>query len=230
MAQATDQAQEKATQVAGQAQEKAQEVAGQAKEQATQVAGQAKGQLRSQVDQRSTQAGEQVKTQANDLKSLADSLREQGKTGPADMAHKAATKAEGLGDYLTRADADTLLSDLEDLGRKNPMVVALGGLAIGFAASRFLKASSQERYQTRVTTGYGTGTTGGTPQLPARSGMGGTGTAGLGADSGIGTAPAPATGLGTGTPGDVDELANPAPVTGYSVPPQGQTPSGLTGR
>jgi hypothetical protein len=36
-----------------------------------------------------------------------------------------------------------------DLARKNPWAVVAGGVALGFAASRILKASSSERYQAR---------------------------------------------------------------------------------
>jgi hypothetical protein len=74
-------------------------------------------------------------------------LRSQGKDAPAKLADQAADRAERLGEYLTRADADTILSDVEDLTRKAPWAVALGGLAVGFAASRFLKASSQKRHE-----------------------------------------------------------------------------------
>ena len=130
-----------------QAQEKAQEVAGQAKEQAQQAAGEAKGRLREQVDQRSTQAGEQVSSTAGDLRTVGEELRKQGKDTPARLADQAAERADRLGGYLTDADADTILRDVEDFARRQPWVVALGGLAAGFAASRFLKASSSQRYQ-----------------------------------------------------------------------------------
>jgi hypothetical protein len=36
---------------------------------------------------------------------------------------------------------------VEDFARSKPWAVAAGGLALGFAASRFLKASSSRRYQ-----------------------------------------------------------------------------------
>ena len=146
---ATDQAREKAGEVAGQAQEKAQELAGQASEQAKQAAGQAKDRVREQIDQRSTQAGEQVSSQASDIRTVADQLREQGKEGPAKLAEQAADRAEKLGGYLTNSDADTILSDVEDFARKQPLAVVAGGIALGFAASRFLKASSSQRYQQR---------------------------------------------------------------------------------
>lgn len=128
-----------------QAQEKAQQVAGQAQEKAQEVAGQAKGRAREQVDQRSTQAGEQVSTSAQDMRSVAEHLRSQGKDQPAKLAEQAADRADRLGGYLKDADADTILRDVEDFGRRQPLAVMFGGVALGFAASRFLKASSQTR-------------------------------------------------------------------------------------
>jgi hypothetical protein len=135
-------------QVAG----KAQEVAGQAQEKAGEAAQQAKGQLRTQLDQRSTQAGEQVTSTASDIRSVGQQLREQGKDQPAKLAEQAADRVEQVGSYLTQSDPDRLLHDLEDFARRQPWAVAIGGLAIGFAASRVLKASSTDRYQTRTAT------------------------------------------------------------------------------
>jgi hypothetical protein len=140
---ATQQVQE----VGGQAQEKAQEVVGQAQEKVQEVAGQARGQLRSQVDQRSTQAGEQVSTTAHDIRTVADELRKQDKQGPARIAGQAADRVERVGSYLVEADADRLLVDVESFGRRQPLAIAFAGFAAGFLASRFLKASSSQRYQ-----------------------------------------------------------------------------------
>ncbi|MCW2983313.1 MAG: hypothetical protein JWR63_883 [Conexibacter sp.] len=129
-----------------QAKDKAQEVAGQAQEKAQEAAGQARDRVRGQIDQRSTQAGEQVTGHANDLRSVGDSLREQGKDQPAKLADQAAERLERAGGWLTESDADRILGDVEDFARKNPWAVMAGGLAIGFAASRMLKASSSDRY------------------------------------------------------------------------------------
>ncbi|MEA2403642.1 MAG: hypothetical protein QOE08_289 [Thermoleophilaceae bacterium] len=137
----------KAEEAAGQAKDKAQEVAGQAQEKAQQAAGQAKDRVREQVDQRSTQAGEQVTGTAGDRRAVADTLREQGKDQPAKLAQQAADRTERLGSYLTESSSDRILSDVEDFARKQPWAVVAGGIALGFAASRFLKASSSERYQ-----------------------------------------------------------------------------------
>jgi hypothetical protein len=119
------------------------------KEQAQQAAGQAKSTLRSQLDQRSTDAGRKVGGLASDVRSVGDQLREQGKDQPAKLADQAADRAERLGSYLSESDADRILGDVEDFGRRQPWVVIAGGVALGLVASRFLKASSARRYEQR---------------------------------------------------------------------------------
>ena len=127
-----------------QAKEKAQEAAGQAKEKAG-------AQLRSQVDQRSTDAGQRIGGVAADVRSVGQTLREQGKEQPAKLADQAADRAERLGSYLNESDADRILGDVEDFGRRQPWAVIAGGIAVGLVASRFLKASSSRRYEQRTT-------------------------------------------------------------------------------
>jgi ElaB/YqjD/DUF883 family membrane-anchored ribosome-binding protein len=127
----------------GQAKEKAQEAAGQAKQKAG-------SQLRSQVDQRSTDAGHRVGGLASDVRAVGESLREQGKEQPAKLAEQAADRAERLGSYLKESDADRILGDVEDFGRRQPWAVIAGGVAVGLVASRFLKASSIDRYEKRT--------------------------------------------------------------------------------
>ena len=109
--------------------------------------GQARGQLHHQVDQRSTQAGERLTGTAADVRSIAEELRQQGKDTPARMVDQVAGQAERLGDYLKRSDGDDILRDVESFGRRRPWAITLGGLTLGFAASRLLKASSRRRYE-----------------------------------------------------------------------------------
>jgi hypothetical protein len=125
----------------------------QAKDRAKQAAGQARVKAREQVDQRSTQAGEQVSTAAGDVRSVAEELRRQGKDTPAKYAEQAAERAERLGGYLKDSDGETILRDVEDFARSKPWAVAAGGLALGFVASRLLKASSTERYRQLLRSG-----------------------------------------------------------------------------
>ena len=125
-----------------------------AQEKAQGALGQARSRLRDQVDQRSTQAGDQVHSAAQDVRGVADQLRGQGKDTPARVAEQVADRAESFGTYLRNADGERLLRDVEDFGRRQPWLVAAGGLALGVAASRFLKASSSRRYQSRPDRSY----------------------------------------------------------------------------
>ena len=109
--------------------------------------GQARGRLSDQVDQRSTQAGERIAGTATDVRSIAQELRSQGKDTPANLAEQVADQADRVSDYLKGASGDRIVRDVEDFARRQPMLVAAGALALGFAASRFLKASSSRRYE-----------------------------------------------------------------------------------
>jgi ElaB/YqjD/DUF883 family membrane-anchored ribosome-binding protein len=114
------------------------------------------------VERRSTHAGEQVSSSASDARSVADELRKQGKDAPAHYVQQAAERAERIGGYLQQSDGDRILRDVEDFARRNPWAVAAGGLLVGFAASRMLKASSGDRYRSSLST-QSNGTAGGYP-------------------------------------------------------------------
>lgn len=131
-------------------QEKAEQAAGQAQEKAKEAGQQTRDRVREQVDQRSTDAGERVQATAGDVRSVAQELRKQGKDTPARYAEQAADRAERAGKWLTESDGDRILRDVEDFGRSKPWAVVAGGFALGFAASRLLKASSSERYQSSL--------------------------------------------------------------------------------
>jgi hypothetical protein len=131
---------------------------GKAQEKAQEAAGQARDRVRDQVESRSTQVGEQAESVAQDVRSVGEHLRGEGKDKPAELADKAAARVAELGDYLKRSDGDALLRDAERFGRERPWAVTAGGLVLGIAASRFLKASSSRRYQDMESS----------PNLPAR--------------------------------------------------------------
>ena len=118
-----------------------------AQEQAKGAVGQARGRLSEQVDQRSTQAGKRIGETASDVRMIAEQQRNQGNEAPANLAAQVAGQVERVGDYLKDASGDRILRDVEDFARRQPMLVTAAGLALGFAASRFLKASSSRRYQ-----------------------------------------------------------------------------------
>jgi hypothetical protein len=135
-----------------QAKEQVQEVAQRAQD----AAGNAQVKVRDQIDQRSTHVGEQVAASALALRAGADELVRQGNQSAADAAQRTAAQAERLGSYLQEADANRILSDAEDVARRNPLAVVVGGVIVGAAAARFLKASSSRRYDaTRGGSTYG---------------------------------------------------------------------------
>jgi ElaB/YqjD/DUF883 family membrane-anchored ribosome-binding protein len=129
----------------------------QVKERVQDVAEQAKSQtreqLRTQINQRSTQAGEQVSSTAAAMRKTSEHLRVEGKDSVAKVVDGVAERSERLGSYLSRADGDQILRDVEDLARKQPWLFVGGSAVVGFLASRFMKASSSNRYQGAVS-GY----------------------------------------------------------------------------
>jgi ElaB/YqjD/DUF883 family membrane-anchored ribosome-binding protein len=134
--------------------DKMQETAQQVGEKAQEVKGQAGEQIRTQLDTRSTQAGEQITASANALRQAGEQLRGEQQELPAKLATQAADRADQLGRYLTQADADRMLRDIESFGRRQPWVAVAGGVVLGFFASRFVKASSSRRYEQSGTNGY----------------------------------------------------------------------------
>jgi hypothetical protein len=171
------------------AKEQVQEKAQVAQEKMQETADTMRSRMREQVDQRSTRAGGQVRSTAQALRSTGERLREDGQEGQAKAAERAAEQAEKVGGYLERSDADRILQDVEDFSRRQPLAVAAIGIAIGFAASRFLKASSRSRYeqsgswQSQRRPGY--------DRIPSQLG-GGAG----GVPSDVGTTPPVSTGTG----------------------------------
>jgi hypothetical protein len=131
--------------------EKATELADRARDKASEVQHQAGGQLRQQIGQRSGQAGEQVRAIGHALRETSDQLRGEGQDLPARITDQAAQRLDSVGSYLLGSDPDRILADVEDFARRYPWGVAAGAALIGIAASRFLKASSQRRYDASVT-------------------------------------------------------------------------------
>jgi hypothetical protein len=152
-------------QVADQARETVGEATEQAKETAHNVASQAQETVRQQVGQRSTEVGERVSGTAADIRSVGEELQKQGKDGPAKLAQQAAERVDRAGAYLRESDADRILSDVEDFGRRRPWAVLAGATIAGLAAARFLKASSRQRYTVRQSGGPPARTR---TELPAR--------------------------------------------------------------
>jgi len=140
-----------ATQVKDQVTEQGGELVSQAQQQvqekAHELRGEASTRFREQVDQRSTQAGQETREIGQALRRSSQQLRTEGKETPARIVDEVAERADRLGGYLESADANRLLRDMEDFARSRPWLTAATAAAAGFLASRFLRASSSRRYE-----------------------------------------------------------------------------------
>ena len=114
---------------------------------AHELGGEANFQIREQLDQRSTQAGEQLQSIGKTLQSGANQLRSEGKDVPARVVEEVARRADDVGGYLRSAEADRILGDIEGFARTRPWLTAGVGALAGFLASRFVKASGNRRYE-----------------------------------------------------------------------------------
>src|SRR5215212_5014183 len=119
----------------------------QVKEKAGEAKDQASSRVREQLDSRSTQVGEQATSIATAVRRASEQLRQEGQQGPARLLEQGADRVEQAGSWLREKDGDTMLRDVEDFGRRRPWVIAAGAAVAGFAASRFLGASSRRRYE-----------------------------------------------------------------------------------
>lgn len=132
-----------------QAKEKVQETAEQVQQKAVEVKGQAGDRVRRELDVRSTDAGKQLGLTADAMRRTGDQLRSDGKETPAKAVTAVADRAERLGAYMTQANADQMLRDVENFARRQPLLFAVGGATLGFLGARFMKASSSSRYEGR---------------------------------------------------------------------------------
>jgi ElaB/YqjD/DUF883 family membrane-anchored ribosome-binding protein len=106
-----------------------------------QIGREARERAKTEVDRRSSVAGERVASAADDVRDVAEHLRQRGKEQPARLADDAAERIERFAEYLRDADTDTIIADVRDFGRRQPAVVIAAAAVVGIVAGRLLKAS-----------------------------------------------------------------------------------------
>src|SRR3954454_11915730 len=93
-------------------------VTAQAKEQAQQkaeeVKAKASGRIHEQLEQRSTELGDQVTSFGKALRKAGLHLEIEGSTSGAKVAHQAADRVEQIGGYLSGSSSDRFIADIED--------------------------------------------------------------------------------------------------------------------
>jgi hypothetical protein len=110
----------------------------------------AQGFIIGQIGAGSKQFGGLLKDKAKSIRTVGGALRERGETGPGQVADMAAERLERVAKYFSKADGEHLVSDLENLARKNPLLTVGAGLTVGVFAARLLKASAGRRKKRKV--------------------------------------------------------------------------------
>jgi hypothetical protein len=117
------------------------QVADQVKQSASQVTEQAKQTATSQLATRKDQAAQGLSAVSSSVRQMGDNLRQNEQTSNyAQYAHQAADQIDRFTGYLQSHDPREIMSDAENLARRNPALALGGAFALGLLASRFLKS------------------------------------------------------------------------------------------
>lgn len=98
-----------------------------------------------------TTAAEGADKIAGVIEQASEQLKENDLGTLAHYANQIGSSIKSFSDQLRNRNVDDLLRDAQKIARRNPTVFFLGSIAVGFAVSRFLKASADrehERYET----------------------------------------------------------------------------------
>ncbi len=99
-----------------------------------------------QVDQRSTQIGQQVSQTAQTIRDVGSDLEKRGQGKYVrEIADAVAKYVANVGSYLEGSDPTKLGHDFETLARRQPVLVGAMALVGGFVASRILRVSTTSR-------------------------------------------------------------------------------------
>jgi uncharacterized protein YjbJ (UPF0337 family) len=132
---------EQVKEAASQVKEQAGQMTDQVKEQANKVTDKAKEQATTRADDQKERAAQGIVGFADALNQVSGSMREQNPT-VANFAETAAGKLEQFAGTLNDKDVNQLMSDVEQMARKQPTLFVGGAFLAGVFAARFLKSSS----------------------------------------------------------------------------------------
>jgi hypothetical protein len=107
-----------------------------------------------QLDRRTNELGRQTKSLAEALRRTGRNMQQQGQSdGVERVTGGVADRLERVGGYLEGARGDNMLRDAERFARQHAWLVAGSAAFAGLLASRFLKASSERRYDSDARAG-----------------------------------------------------------------------------
>jgi len=117
-----------------------------AKQTTSEVVDQVQQQAGSRLDKQKDSAANDLQQLAGAVRNLGDNLGGQQQQGPiaqyaAEYGRKAADGIDRLTNYLRTNDTRALVSELENLGRRQPALLLGGAFLLGLAGARFFKSA-----------------------------------------------------------------------------------------
>lgn len=118
------------------------DVKGRAREVVSQAKERAGEKIESRIVDSKTRAAETLSGVASTLKSSSQQLRDEQHEGASRAIERAAEGVERFASYLQETDVDDVVEQVQEFARRQPAAFIGGAFALGFIASRFLKATS----------------------------------------------------------------------------------------
>jgi hypothetical protein len=116
------------------------------KEQLSETAERVQQTAKSQLTDRKDQVADTMDNVVSALRKTSEQLQGEDTGFMGDYVNKAADKVSSLSQHLRENDLDGLLRETEDFARREPALFLGGAFALGVIAARFLKSSSERRY------------------------------------------------------------------------------------
>ncbi|MFW6184046.1 MAG: hypothetical protein ACOC8X_09635 [Chloroflexota bacterium] len=139
----SQEAKEKAQQVARETKARAEELGSQAQRQAQEMTAKAENQARSMLDQRKGQMASELNAVAQAFRETGGQLRQQDRRSVAQYSDRVADEVERFSGYLQQKDVDAVVHDAEEFARRQPEVFLGAAFGVGLLVARFFKSSSQ---------------------------------------------------------------------------------------
>ncbi len=120
------------------------DVQGRAREAVQQVKERAGERIESRIADSKSRAAETLSGVASSLLSSSQQLRDRNQSGASRAVERAAEGVDRFAHYLQDTNVDDVVDQVYEFARRQPAAFIGGAFALGFIASRFLKASSPE--------------------------------------------------------------------------------------
>lgn len=113
------------------------------REQASRAAGQAQHQAQTFLSQQKDVAADHIEGVVKVLHDTVDQLRERSPGAVTEYAERAVGSLDSVAAALREQDVRSLIGQVEDFARRQPVLFLAGSVAVGFALARFLKSSTR---------------------------------------------------------------------------------------